>query len=403
MGRLQGRGPQGQGPARDEQRPRGISAEPNLFAGKTRLWYGRWDYKYLMAREGTAPPARSSSTRRRRRATAGRSSRRRGTASCSSSPDDGRPARPMKMWATEELAKSSRRWAARTSTRSAPPPRARAFRPVPLGVTMSLAFTNATCRVRSPGTSSALLRGADPKRRGRGRDLHARTTTTSASKAGAKPVRTRSTTARSTTRPASRGVLAVARAFAACRSAPAPLGLLRARGRRGAGPPRLRVPREASAGPARAHRRERQHRRRSAYYGKTRDVGMIGLGKSSLDADLRRARAPCRAARVHGDEFPDRGAFYRSDQFNFAQVGVPAAYLKTGTDVDRQARGLGQGAGGGVPQARLPPAVGRVPGELGLLGRRRGPAARLLARLPRRGRARACRAGTKATSSRRRA
>src|SRR6476659_1990700 len=24
-------------------------SDPNLFAGKTRLWYGRWDYKYLMA------------------------------------------------------------------------------------------------------------------------------------------------------------------------------------------------------------------------------------------------------------------------------------------------------------------------------------------------------------------
>ena len=29
--------------------PEGSPAEPNLFAGKTRLWYGRWDYKYLMA------------------------------------------------------------------------------------------------------------------------------------------------------------------------------------------------------------------------------------------------------------------------------------------------------------------------------------------------------------------
>ena len=29
--------------------PEGSPAEPDLFAGKTRLWYGRWDYKYLMA------------------------------------------------------------------------------------------------------------------------------------------------------------------------------------------------------------------------------------------------------------------------------------------------------------------------------------------------------------------
>ncbi len=25
------------------------SSDPTLFAGKTRLWYGRWDYKYLQA------------------------------------------------------------------------------------------------------------------------------------------------------------------------------------------------------------------------------------------------------------------------------------------------------------------------------------------------------------------
>src|ERR1035441_148473 len=35
--------------------PEGSPKEPDLFAGKTRLWYGRWDYKYLMAaRKGAA-------------------------------------------------------------------------------------------------------------------------------------------------------------------------------------------------------------------------------------------------------------------------------------------------------------------------------------------------------------
>ena len=38
------------------------------------------------------------------------------------------------------------------------------------------------------------------------------------------------------------------------------------------------------------------------------------------------------------DAFSDRGYFYRSDQFNFAKIGVPAMYLHTGTDfVDRPA------------------------------------------------------------------
>ncbi len=39
---------------------------------------------------------------------------------------------------------------------------------------------------------------------------------------------------------------------------------------------------------------------------------------------------------VKPDQFADRGYFYRSDQFSFAKIGVPAMYLHTGTDfVDR--------------------------------------------------------------------
>jgi hypothetical protein len=33
---------------------------------------------------------------------------------------------------------------------------------------------------------------------------------------------------------------------------------------------------------------------------------------------------------VHGDTFPDRGGFYRSDQFSFAHIGVPSIYLRGG-------------------------------------------------------------------------
>ena len=46
--------------------------------------------------------------------------------------------------------------------------------------------------------------------------------------------------------------------------------------------------------------------------------------------------------RLEGDQFPDRGAFYRSDQFNFARIGVPAAYLKKGTDVIGKPEGFGR-------------------------------------------------------------
>ncbi len=70
-------------------------------------------------------------------------------------------------------------------------------------------------------------------------------------------------------------------------------------------------------------------------WGRTRDVSSIGLGSSSLDSVVE-AGAARQGRRVEPDAFPDRGFFYRSDQFNFAKIGVPAIYLDTGTGfVDR--------------------------------------------------------------------
>ena len=70
-------------------------------------------------------------------------------------------------------------------------------------------------------------------------------------------------------------------------------------------------------------------------WGRTRDVTYIGYGKSSLDAVVEAAAAE-QGRSVLPDQFPDRGFFYRSDQLNFARIGVPAIYLDNGTDfIDR--------------------------------------------------------------------
>jgi Zn-dependent M28 family amino/carboxypeptidase len=58
-------------------------------------------------------------------------------------------------------------------------------------------------------------------------------------------------------------------------------------------------------------------------WGRTRDVTYIGYGKSSLDTVVEQAVA-LQGRTVRGDQFPDRGFFYRSDQFSFAKIGVPA-------------------------------------------------------------------------------
>ena len=70
-------------------------------------------------------------------------------------------------------------------------------------------------------------------------------------------------------------------------------------------------------------------------WGKNKDVTYIGYGKSSLDAVVERFAGE-QGRTVKPDQFADKGYFYRSDQFNFAKVGVPAIYLDTGTEfVDR--------------------------------------------------------------------
>jgi len=70
-------------------------------------------------------------------------------------------------------------------------------------------------------------------------------------------------------------------------------------------------------------------------WGHTHDVTIIGLGKSSIDELVERIAGE-QGRVVKPDQFSDRGYFYRSDQFNFAKIGVPALYLDTGVDfVDR--------------------------------------------------------------------
>jgi Zn-dependent M28 family amino/carboxypeptidase len=74
--------------------------------------------------------------------------------------------------------------------------------------------------------------------------------------------------------------------------------------------------------------------------GKTRDITVIGFGKSELEDDLRAAAA--RQGRVPVQEpSPEKGFYYRSDHFNLAKAGVPMLYTKAG--VDSPTRGVDYG------------------------------------------------------------
>ena len=103
--------------------PEGTPAEPNLFAGKTRLWYGRWDYKYLMAAKKGAAGAIIIHTT----PSAGygwQVVQTSWTGELFELPDDGAPrVADEDVGDRRALRRRSRRSAGRTSTRSAPRPR----------------------------------------------------------------------------------------------------------------------------------------------------------------------------------------------------------------------------------------------------------------------------------------
>lgn len=66
-------------------------------------------------------------------------------------------------------------------------------------------------------------------------------------------------------------------------------------------------------------------------FGKTKDIVLIGMGKTSMD-DIVKSVATWQGRAVKPDQFPEQGTFYRSDQFNFAKIGVPCLYPRSGLE-----------------------------------------------------------------------
>jgi len=76
-------------------------------------------------------------------------------------------------------------------------------------------------------------------------------------------------------------------------------------------------------------------------YAPSTDVTVIGMGASDLDDYLRRA-ADEQKRTLRPDSQPEKGFYYRSDHFNFAKQGVPSLYIESGIDT---APGQGHPAG----------------------------------------------------------
>jgi Peptidase family M28/PA domain len=312
-------------------------SDPDLFAGKTRLWYGRWDYKYLMAAKKGAAGAIIIHT----------------TLSAGypwqvvknswggeqfELPDDGSPRVQIRMWADEELSRTVAGLGGKDLDTLRASAELRSFRPVPLGVRLSFAITNAIQQKES-GNVIGRIPGGDPKLSGEA-VVYTAHHDHFGIKSGPRPEDDAIYNGAIDNASGVAAVLSVARAFADLRTPPRRTvyfafvageeqGLLGSQYL--ASHPPVPVGRIAA----------NINIDEANWFGKTRDISLIGLGKSSLDRDVI-AVAKTQGRVVKPDEFPDRGRFYRSDQFNFAKVGVPAAYLKFGTDVIGKPPGYGK-------------------------------------------------------------
>ena len=76
-------------------------------------------------------------------------------------------------------------------------------------------------------------------------------------------------------------------------------------------------------------------------FGKTTDIILIGKGKTNLD-DIFDEVAESQNRTVLPDQMPEQGSFYRADHFSFAKVGIPCCSLESGLDVIGKPSGWGK-------------------------------------------------------------
>jgi Zn-dependent M28 family amino/carboxypeptidase len=311
--------------------------DPRLFGGKTRLYYGRWTYKYEIAAQMGAAGAIIIHTT----PSAGYGWQVVQTSNTGERfwlPHEGEPQVPVRAWATEEAGRRIAQLAGQDLDGLRASAQKRDFKPVPLGVRLSLALQNEVQRKptanvigRLPGADAALAKeavlytahhdhlGMKADAAGSGDAIYNGAVDNASGVAG---------------------MLAIARAFKALPRPPKRSVLFATVAAEEQG--LLGSAYLAAHPPAPAGRLAANINIDGLNtYGRTRDLTMIGLGKSSLD-DYIKALAKAQGRTVVPDQFPDRGFFYRSDQFNLARIGVPAAYFDAGTDVIGKPAGWGQ-------------------------------------------------------------
>ncbi len=67
-------------------------------------------------------------------------------------------------------------------------------------------------------------------------------------------------------------------------------------------------------------------------HGPSRDIVIVGAGKNEVE-DVAVRLAGIQGRTLSPDPFPERGHYYRSDQFSFAKIGIPALFVGAGLDL----------------------------------------------------------------------
>jgi len=310
--------------------------DPTLFEGNRRLYYGRWTYKYeSAARQGAAAAIIIHTT-----PSAGYPWQVVQTSWSGEQfelPAAGEPRIQVRGWATEEATRKLFQVAGKDLAKLVEQARSRDFKPVPLGITTSLTLANRISKVRTANVMG-LLPGSDP-----GLKDEVVIYTAHHDHLGiGQPDKNGDRIYNGAVDNASgcAQVMAIARAYAALPQRPRrsiivsfvageEQGLL--------GSAYLAKHPPVPAGRIAAN----INYDGGSVLGRTRDVTEIGLGKSSLDAIVE-ALAARQGRKLVGDQFPDRGFFYRSDQFSFAKVGVPAIHPEPGIDFVGRPPGWGK-------------------------------------------------------------
>ena len=307
-----------------------------LFAGKRRLYYGRWDYKYEeAARQGAAGAVIVHTTESAgypwqvvRTSWGGEKFELVGGAE---------PRVDVRAWVTEEKAREIAALGGRELAQLTQAARAREFSPVPLGVETSLALPNATRRIET-GNVLALLPGRDPERKS---ELVVITAHHDHLGVG-EPDATGDAIYNGALDNASGvGVVAaIAEAFAALPRAPRRSVLFAFVGAEEQG---LLGARHYAAHPTAPPGRLAANLNFDGanVLGRAASVEVIGRGKSSLE-ELLAAAAARQGRKLVDESFPDRGFYYRSDQLELARIGVPALYFRSGVDIAGKPEGWGR-------------------------------------------------------------